>query len=112
VGRGACPDRLDGRARQKVIGTIAGFREADFDNRNGVGGFFEACLFWHQARARLKAFELVQAKHAAAVATLAAKVPEMSEEQISLAFEAMAALCKRQMRVIPRVELPALGKSS
>jgi hypothetical protein len=61
--------RLDGRVRQKVIGTIAGFREGDFDRSNGVGGF-------------------------SAVATLAAKVPEMSEEQFVLAFETMAALCE------------------
>jgi hypothetical protein len=34
--------------------------------------------FWRRARARLKKFKLTKAEHAAAVATLSSKVPEMS----------------------------------
>ena len=79
--------RLDGRVRQQVIGTIAGFRQSDPDDHRRLDGYFVACLFWHRARARLKAFGLTEAKHAAAVATLAAKVPEMPEEYIATAFE-------------------------
>jgi hypothetical protein len=74
--------RVDGQPRQKVIGCIAGFREADFDKRNGAGGAVVARAFWRRASARLRVFKLTKAQHAAAMATLAAKVPEMNEQKI------------------------------
>jgi hypothetical protein len=74
--------------------------------------FYIARNFWRQARHRLKAFELTEAEHAAAVATLAAKVLEPSEEGLAL-DRALAAVSKNQEksdrdRCQPRDRSPSL----